>query len=340
MRRVCVRALEAAILLAAIVVLVVSLPAKGLRWPRSGDLRVAIESAKRTVYPALVYVRPTGEQAGTGVIISAGGSVVTQEELVAGASDINCVLYDRRQVSARLVGSDAATGLALLQLELTEDAPPLPYAELGDSSKLQEGEFVLALGCPYAFNRSISLGIVSNTMCYLGHQTPYSYHNWIQTDAAIHPGNAGGALVDTEAKVVGINFLLPSLAQMGGLAIPSNIVKDIARRLTEEGEVRRAWLGLKLEALRDFDRNTFTEAEGGVLVLEVEENSPAAAAGIEAGDILLAVNDQSLDGTFVEELPGVRRRLAYLPVGEEATLRVQREGERLELVVTPSLKPK
>jgi S1-C subfamily serine protease len=139
-----------------------------------------------------------------------------------------------------------------------------------------------------------------------------------------------------EGEVVGMNLLVPGLAQMGGLAVPAEVVADVSKRLAAEGEVKRSWWGLKFEALRDFGHDRLGEAGGGVLVLEVEEGSPAASAEVEPGDILLAVNDQPLNGTYVEQLPEVYRRLAYLPPDEPVSLRVQREGELLELDVTPA----
>ena len=311
-----------------------------------------IETAKSKIFPALVFVKPiveeyeSGEKKkqrvfGSGVIISPDGYVVTNNHVVEKALEINCVLWNKKQVSANLIGRDKETDLALLKLDVKPEDLPLPYAEFADSSQVDEGQFVMALGAPFGFTRSISLGIISNTNRYLGFESIYKYNVWLQTDAAINPGNSGGPLVDTEGKIVGINTLgLMIIGENIGFAIPSNVVKDIVGRLKRDKEVIRAWLGLHLQPLNDFYSNTFIDAERGVLISDVDKNSPAREAGIASGDLLLSVNGIPTDGYYAEDLPGIRWFLADLPVDKPAALKIKRGNELLTINVTPVLKGK
>ncbi len=311
------------------------------------DFQKIIASAKRKVYPCLVFVKPIretfegGERRrvevfGSGVIISPDGYVVSNNHVCEKAVEVNCVLGDREQVPAKVVGLDPETDLALLKLELPEGSKPLPVAEFADSDSVEAGQFVMALGSPFGFTRSISLGIISNTRRYIGFTTQYRYNLWIQTDAAINPGNSGGPLVNTDGKVAGINTLGIGMAAGIGFAIPSNVVSDVIRRLrSEAGEtpedqwpvkVHRAYTGLQLQALNDFKSNTFTDANSGVLIQSIDHGSPADAAGIRGGDILLAVDGNDVNGLYVEDLPALRVMLADLPADTEAKLLLARSG--------------
>ncbi len=309
------------------------------------DFQGIIAVAKGKVYPSLVFVKPiqemfrSGERTraevfGSGVIISSDGYVVTNNHVAEKAIEINCVLGDREQVPATVVGLDPETDLALLKLRLPEGHPPLPVASFGDSDKVEPGQFVMALGSPFGFTRSISLGIISNTQRYLGFETSHQYNLWLQTDAAINPGNSGGPLVDTRGEIIGINTL-GTWAEGIGFAIPSNVVKDVVARLIEQAgktsedrwpvKVARAHVGLQLQALRDFNTNTFTDAQRGVLVQSVDQDSPADQAGIRGGDILLAVEGLPLDGLYVEDLPRIRLVLADLPTDRPCRFLVARD---------------
>lgn len=311
-----------------------------------------IETAKRKVYPALVFIKPiieeyeSGEKKkqrvfGSGVIISPDGYVVTNNHVVEKALQINCVLWDKKQVSAELIGKDPETDLALIKLNVKPEELPLPFAEFADSSKVEEGQFVLALGAPYGFTRSISLGIISNANRYLGFETLYKYNIWFQTDAAINPGNSGGPLVNTEGKIVGINTLgVTGSAENIGFAIPSSVVKNIVDRLMKDKQVVRAWEGLQIQPLNDFYSNTFINADRGVLIADVEKHSPAMEAGIKPGDLLLSVNGIPTNGLYAEDLPGIRWLLADLPLDKPSEFVIKRGEEVLKINLTPLLKGK
>ncbi len=324
------------------------------------DFQKILSNAKSRVYPTLVFVKPiretfsSGERQraevfGSGVIISQDGYVVTNNHVAEKAIEINCVLGDREQIPATVVGLDPETDLALLKLKLPEDHAPLEVAPLGDSDNVASGQFVMALGSPFGFTRSISLGIISNTERYLGFSSEHRYNLWFQTDAAINPGNSGGPLVNTEGEVIGINTL-GTWAENIGFSIPVNVVKDIIQRLktqaadTDEDKwpvkVRRAYTGLQLQALNDFQTNTFTDSKCGVLVRSVDKDSPAARAGVKDGDILLAVGSEGgagilsqsarVNGLYVEDLPAIRVMLADLPLDKPTTLLLARKGVERE----------
>ncbi|MHC4916536.1 MAG: S1C family serine protease [Planctomycetota bacterium] len=313
------------------------------------DFRRVIAEAKRRVFPAIVFVKPIREEysrgekkkqevVGSGAIISPDGLVFTNAHVAEKASDIRCVLENRRQYKAELVGLDKETDLALLQLELPEGHPPLPVVEFADSSRLEEGQFVMTMGSPFGFQRSISFGVISNTGRYLGFTSEYRYNLWLQTDAAINPGNSGGPLVDSEGRVVGINTLSAWFAENVGFAIPSNIAREVLTTLREKGSVPRSWVGFEIQALEDFDQNTFHTAREGLLVAGVDDPSPAAEAGLKNGDLILAINGGKVTARYVEDLPAARRLLAALPAEQPAQMLVKRKGEVKTLKVTPVAK--
>jgi len=314
---------------------------------RADFVRV-INAAKRKVFPVIVYLKPIqetfeeGEQAerqiiGSGVVISADGYVVTNYHVAEKATKIRAVLANEKQVNVTVVGLDQDTDIALLKLELDEEDEPLPFAEFGSSSDLEEGDFVMTMGCPLGLTRSVSFGIVSNTKRYLGSELS-RYNLWIQTDAAINPGNSGGPLVNVHGEIVGINTLGTSWYENIGFAIPSNTVGAVVRELKEHGKVQRAWTGITFQALKDFESNTIVDADRGVLVAHVEPDSPAAEAGLAPQDLILSLNGESVDGVFVEDLPGIRSAFASLEARKPAQLSVDRDGRPVPLQLTPIVK--
>jgi len=302
----------------------------------------AVFRAKDEVAPALVHIRPVKEvfasgrreeilAIGSGFIISPDGYIVTNEHVAGEANLVRCVLGDRTEVEARVVGVDPYTDLAVLKIDT---ATPLPYVALGDSDKLEAGQVVLALGSPHGLSRSVSMGIVSVTDRQLdGRGTRESpFNTWIQTDAAINPGNSGGPLVNLRGEVIGINARTLRGADNVGFAIPSNTARDVVDAIIREGRVRRAWFGLELQEMM---RLTDDPSRRGVLVADVDPLSPGAEAGIRPGDILLAVGGTPANARFEEDLPAAAQLLANQTIGAPVDLTLQRGDEQADIEVTP-----
>jgi serine protease Do len=307
------------------------------------DFRTVIQEAQDEVFPALVFIKPITKQLGSGeerrtrsfgsgVIISPDGYVVTNNHVAKNAAEIKCVTSNREQLSATVVGYDDSIDLALLKLKLPKGHPPLPTATFADSDDLKEGQFVIALGSPLGLSRSVTLGIVSSARRYLRGGT---YHLWIQTDAAINPGNSGGPLVNDCGQVVGINTLKARRGDNIGFAIPANTVKDIVARIRKDGRVARSYTGIHIQPLKDFLSDTILDDDRGVLVGSVDAASPAEEVGLRARDIILRCNGKALDGVYLEDLPAIRSKFAYLKAGKTTALRVKRGGKELNLKLRP-----
>jgi serine protease Do len=311
---------------------------------RHPDFRQIVQDAKSRVFPAVVYikcVRETHEMgkkesqqvAGSGMIISPDGEVLTNWHVIEKAQSIRCLLSDGRHAKAELVGSDQDTDLALIRLQFDEKQPDLPHAKLGDSSVLKEGDFVMAMGAPWGLNRSVSIGIVSCTTRYLDEVSEYSL--WIQTDAAINPGNSGGPLVNTAGEVIGINARGIGFGSGMGFAIPSATVSRLLPQLREHGKVDWSWTGLRLQPLRDFNRDMYFDAAEGVIVAGTDPDSPARRAGFAPKDRIVSANGQTVTALTEEELPAVRCWLALLPKQEDVLFEVIRGNEKLMMSVIP-----
>lgn len=325
-----------------------ALAAMVLAQPQS-DFRQIVQEAKSKVFPAVVYIKcvresneagkkESQEVSGSGVLISPDGDVVTNWHVVDKATSVRCLLSDGRHADAKILGSDKDTDLAVIRLQFP-DRQTLPYAVIGDSRRLQEGDFVMAMGAPWGLNRSVSIGIVSCASRFLEGISEYS--GWIQTDAAINPGNSGGPLVNTAGEIIGINARGMSFSADGmGFAIPSEVVSTIVPALRDRGEVGWSWTGLQLQALRDFNKDIYFAETDGVVVAETDPESPARRAGIQPRDRIVAINGQGVTALTSEDLPAVRRRLALLPRDAEASLDVARGGDRLTVKLTPREKGK
>lgn len=310
--------------------------------------REVIQEAKDKVFPAVVFIKPIARDFrsgkmekiqvfGSGAIISPDGYVVTNNHVAEKATEIKCVLSDKEELPAKVVGLDPETDLGVLKLDLTQrkSKAPLPVAEFGDSTQLRVGEMVMAMGSPHGLARSVSKGIVSSLERVFDF-APYNL--WIQTDAAINPGNSGGPLVNIEGKIIGVNARGMRGADNLGFAIPSEVVIQVVERIIRDGKVARAFTGLKFQALKDFSKSAFVEAREGVLVASVDEDSPAEKAGLRAGDLLTALSDVPLRGDYETDIPALERRFADLKVGAPTAVAVQRGAESLKLSLTPSLK--
>jgi serine protease Do len=313
------------------------------------DFREVIRSAKAKVFPTVVFIKvlqqshesgkkTTNEVAGSGVIISPAGEVLTNWHVVDKAVEVRCLLYDGRAMQAKVLGSDQDTDLALLKLELPAETAPIPSAELGDSSELREGDFVMAMGAPWGLSRSVSMGIISCTRRYLPEQSQYSL--WLQTDAAISPGNSGGPLVNTDGQIIGINARGVLIGGDMGFAVPSETVRLVVSQLREFGKVNWSWMGMQLQPLRDFDRNIYFDGDEGVIIAETDPDSPARRAGIQARDRILKVGGQPLNAVTAEDLPVVRRQLGLLSKLQSVEIEILRGNEPVRITLIPREKGK
>ncbi len=237
--------------------------------------------------------RPHGARSqGSGFIISSDGYILTNAHVVASTEDIIVGLRDRRELPAKLIGADECTDVALLKI----DAEDLPSVRIGDSEQLEVGEWVLAIGAPFGFENTATQGIVSALSRNLPNGT---YVPFIQTDVAVNPGNSGGPLFDSNGSVVGINSQIYSRSggYMGvSFAIPINVAMAVADQLKEQGYVNRGWFGVAIQDMNQPLSESFgLEKPKGALVASVTADSPAAKAGIEAGDVILSYNGKTLN---------------------------------------------
>jgi len=270
--------------------------------------------------------RRTVRSMGSGFIINPAGYIVTNNHVIDGATDIRVKIDDGRELPGKVVGRDPKTDLALLKVEATG----LPVIPLGDSTQLQVGEQVMAIGNPFGLERTVTTGIVSATGRVIG-QGPYD--DFIQTDASINPGNSGGPLINSRGQAVGINAAI--FSQSGGsvgigFAIPVNQAKSVVAHLAASGKVTRGWLGVTIQPLTPELAKGFKVADGnGALVASVQEASPAAKAGIKAGDIIT-----QYDGQKVSQSTDLPRLAAATPVGRQIPVTVVRGGKTVTLNLT------
>lgn len=266
---------------------------------------------------------------GSGVIIREDGYIVTNNHVIEGATKIEVTLNSNQTYSATLVGTDPATDVALLKI----DATGLPFIPFGDSSKLRLGEWVIAIGSPYDLRSTITAGIVSAKGRSMPNYTgEFKIESFIQTDAAVNPGNSGGALVDKAGNLVGINTAI--ISQTGSyagysFAVPSDIVKKIVSDLMDFGSVKRAVLGITMQPVDDkIAKEMKLSSVNGVYIVEVSENGAADKAGVKKGDVLVAIDSVKItNGASVQEL------VSKFSPGDKAELTVVREGKEKKLEV-------
>lgn len=310
------------------------------------DFRQVVRQASDKVFPTVVYIkclresheegkRTSQEVSGSGVIISADAEVLTNWHVIDKATEVRCLLYDGTAFDAGIVGSDKDTDLALLKLQ-TDNPGALPFAQMGDSTRLREGDFLMAMGAPWGLSRSVSIGIISCTRRYLPGNSEYSL--WLQTDAAISPGNSGGPLVDTEGRIVGINSRGVMYGGDMGFAVPTETIQIILPQLRTHGRVNWTYTGLQLQPLRDFERNIYFDGPEGVIVAETDPDSPARKGGICPKDRIIALNGEPIAALTAEDLPALRRKLGMLSKTEPLALRIRRGDEELTLTITPAEK--
>ena len=293
------------------------------------------------VGPSVVNVRTDrgrGQGEGSGVIVDAEGYIITNYHVVEGVDTAEVQLSDGRRGAASVVGRDALVDVAVLKTELDNLIP----AEWGDSDELAVGEMVWALGSPFGLQKSITFGILSAKE-RRGYNTPRTniYQEFLQTDAAVNPGNSGGPLVNAEGQVIGINTAIIGESYRGiSFAIPSTIARRSYELLRREGWVQRGWLGVGPRKVTDrVSRRLGLERDQGVLVVRVVRNTPAADAGMEVGDVIL-----SWDGVEVSDPTLMSRAIAATPIGSKVPVEVVRRGEdgpeHLTLTVTVAALPR
>ncbi len=288
----------------------------------------AVVSAVDTVGPAVVRVERQGG-GGSGVVFTPDGFVLTNSHVVHGARHLAVTLPDGHELRADVVGDDPHTDLAVLRV----DGASLPCATLGDSRRLRVGQIAIAIGNPYGFHHSATAGIVSGLGRSLRARSGRLIDDVIQTDAALNPGNSGGALVTSRGEVVGINTATILPAQGLCFAVAGNTARWVATRLMTDGRIRRSYIGVagqNAPVPREHARANGLAVNSGVLVLSVEPDSPASRAGVAGGDVILSLGEQAVAG--VDDL---HRYLTQERIGVSLPLTVLRRGRRIRLTIVP-----
>jgi len=269
---------------------------------------------------------------GSGIIIDPAGLVLTNFHVVKGADEIEIQLQDEKKYKAELMGSDAETDLALLKVIREKgDTQPFHYLKMGDSDKLEVGEWVVAIGNPYGLSQTVTVGVVSAKGRNIGSGR---YDEFIQTDASINPGNSGGPLFNVKGEVIGINTAIISGNSGGnvgiGFAIPINLAKGILKDLKETGKVTRGWLGVMIQKITPDLQKSFGLAQSeGALVGDVMPNSPASTAGVERGDVIVEFDHHKI--RVMDDLP---KMVAGTPPGKTVEVKVIRDGKDKRLNIT------
>lgn len=275
--------------------------------------------------------RRSQNSAGSGVIVDAAeGTIITNFHVIKGADEIQIQLTDGRSYEANLIGADPEVDIAVLDIE----AQSLTQLDLRDSDQVRVGDFVIAIGNPFGLGQTITTGVVSALgRSGLGIE---GYENFIQTDASINPGNSGGALVDLNGKLVGINtaIIAPGGGNVGiGFAIPANMMRQVANQILDQGGVSRGQIGISIQEITPELQSAFKmrNGESGVLVTGVSDDSPAKQAGVKPGDVIISV-----DGKATPDIGQLRNQIAFAPTDRPVSLRILRDGQRIEVQVRVS----
>ncbi|MGE0760204.1 MAG: DegQ family serine endoprotease [Pirellulaceae bacterium] len=270
------------------------------------------------------------EGLGSGVIVSEDGYVLTNNHVVSGADEVTVTLYDDREVTAKIVGTDPSTDLAVLKIDVSGLTP----AKLGNSDETKVGQWVLAIGSPFGLQQTVTAGIISAKSRVTGIIGQGGYEDFLQTDAAINPGNSGGPLVNLRGEVIGINTAIFSRGGTGnvgiGFAIPSQLAKNISQSIIKTGTVVRGWLGAAIQPLNaDLAQSFGYKGSRGVLLASIVPDSPAEKAGLKEGDIVTKLN-----GNQVTTPSALSLGVASLAPDSQAKLNVFREGKEREVSFT------
>jgi S1-C subfamily serine protease len=288
----------------------------------------AVTSATARIAPAVVNVDvPSG--AGSGFVFTPDGLILTNSHVVSGASTVRTTLLDGRHLEADVIGDDPDTDLAVLRVTAND----LRTAPLGDSSLLVPGQLVIAIGNPFGFQHTVTAGVVSALGRGLRARTGRLMENLIQTDAALNPGNSGGPLVTSAGFVVGVNTAVIRGGQGIAFAVPISTARTVITALLRDGRVRRAVLGISAQTA-DIPRRVVHDHalpfDRGVLVTEVQNGSPADAAGLTPGDLLIDIG-----GTPINSIDALHRELTGNRVGQPVPLRILRRGAPRRVIVVP-----
>ena len=275
---------------------------------------------------------PLSESLGSGFIIDGNGYIITNNHVVDKAESINITLSDNTKTEARVIGKDPKTDLALIKIETKR---PLNAVKFGDSDKIRVGDWVLAIGNPFGLGSSVTAGIVSAKSRDI-ESGPYD--SFIQTDASINQGNSGGPMFNLQGEVIGISsaiFSTTGASQGVGFAIPANLAGWVISQLKEHGEVKRGWIGIKIQPnTPEIADSLGISANQGVVVSGITEQGPAQKAGLQAGDIVLSFNRQPIDNT-----KNLSRLIAETKIGTPAPIEIWRSGQKQTLTVPIELMP-
>ncbi len=298
----------------------------------------AVIGAARRVSPAVVNIDVhvpdrrgrRGQGSGSGFVFTPDGFVLTNSHVVHDAAKIDLTFQDGTKLPGRIVGDDPQTDLAVIHVT----ASGLPAVEFGDSSAIQVGQLVVAIGNPYGFQTTVTAGVVSNLARSFRSQTGRLIDNIVQTDAALNPGNSGGPLSDSRGRVIGVNTAIIPMAQGICFAIPGNTAQFVAARLIRDGRIRRSFIGVAGQNVplpRKVVRFHKLDVDTGVLIINMESDSPAYRAGVRQGDIIVG-----FDGKPIFTIDDLQRLLTDQRVGISSPITVLRGTELLSFEVTPA----
>ena len=296
-----------------------------------------VTQAVDTVAPAVVRIEhERGRGTGSGFLFTPDGLILTNSHVVASVPRLQVTLADGERLQADILGDDPHSDLAVIRVNSVARLQ-LPWLRLADSSALKVGQLVIAMGNPFGFHATVTAGVVSALGRSLRSRTGRLMDDIVQTDAALNPGNSGGPLVDARGEVVGVNTAIIAHAQGPCFAIASNTVQWVAARLIREGRIRRSYLGLAgqtVPLLRRVTRAHAPPQDSAILVVSVEARSPAAAAGLRDGDLIV-----HFDGIPVEGVDALHRLLTDERIGIPASLTLLRGVEKLTMTVVPADAP-
>jgi len=266
---------------------------------------------------------------GSGVIIDPTGYILTSSHVVESATKIEVKLSDNQEFVANVVGKDKETDLALIKVQTRN---PLPTAPLGDSDRLRPGQWVMAIGNPFVYDHTVTVGVISALNRKLGTTV---FDNFIQTDAAINFGNSGGPLLNIKGEVIGINTLISSQGTGIGFSIPINMAKEIIPQLKEKGRVSRGYLGLvPQEITPELQKSLGLASSEGVIVSSIQKGAPADTAGFQRYDVI-----EEIDGNKVESEEGFRKWIAQTEPGKQVKVKVLRDNKEIELLASVAERP-